>query len=470
MFKELRIENFKGFASNYEIQLAPITLIYGSNSAGKSAILESLLLLSQSIRGANINSETTMEPFVFTGKHLDLGSFQNTVNGHNLSRAIKLGLTYSKPKEDNNEIESFDISVSWDHNLKRTVLDSCIYRVSTAPENTVIFKKTDSGNGNVSVKPVEDFAIRNIAEGVDEVVKRKFFKEDEVKPCALEVMLNSEYQNSSFLPGLKVTERADNLEKIPSDEAKAIVAKEFTHSDWRRRLDLRFGSTRRSLSRIRYIGPLRKSPVRFQVLREQLSNYVGISGDDVATILYRNPDSVLKINKYLSKLEIPYEILIKRMDSDNTGTLGELISIQLVDKRSNVVLSLEDVGFGISQILPILVQLAISRHDVLVVEQPELHLHPRLQANFADLLIEAALAETSTQSIVETHSEHLVLRLQRRIRSGKIKPEDVAVYYVDVSENHGSIVTRLEVDIKGDFTSPWPHGFFPERIDEILGS
>jgi predicted ATPase len=472
MFRELRIENFKGFSSSVELDLAPITLIYGSNSAGKSAVLEALLLLSQSLRAANSNSEHVMEPFVFTGKHIDLGSFQNTVNGHNMSQAIKLGLSYGKRHHEHtpNEIESFDISVSWDHLLKRSMLDSCVYRVSTAPENTVTFKRDRSDSNNISVKPIDDSAIQNIADGIDELVKRKFFENEDIKSRAIDSVLFGEYQNWSFLPGLKTLERSENLGVLPSDEVKEMMAKEFNHRDWRLRLESRFASTRRALSSIRYIGPLRKSPTRFQVLKEQMSNYVGTSGDDVATILHRNPSSINSVNRYLEVLEIPYEVLVKRMDSDNTGTLGELIAIQLIDKRTNVVLSLEDVGFGISQVLPLLVQMAISKKNTMVVEQPELHLHPRLQANLADLLIEGAIGEQETQSIIETHSEHMILRIQRRIRAGRIKPEDVAIYYIDATDRIGSSVQRLHLDANGEFETPWPHGFFPERIDEILGS
>jgi predicted ATPase len=471
MFKELRIENFKGFSMPIELELAPITLIYGSNSAGKSAVLEALLLLSQSLRSANSNSEHLMEPFVFTGKHIDLGSFQNTVNGHNMSHPIKLGLSYSKPHHEHagDEIESFDVSVSWDHLLKRTILDSCVYKVSTAPENTVTFKRDRNELSNTSVKPIDDFATRNIADGIEELVKRKFFKDEHIEARAVESILTGDYQNWSFLPGLKSLERAENIADLPSHDAKESMAREFNHRQWRLRLESRFFSTRRALNSLRYIGPLRNSPTRFQVLKEQTSNYVGTSGDEVATILYRDPASIITVNKFLETLEIPYEVLIKRLDADNTGTLGELIAIQLIDKRSNVILSLEDVGFGISQVLPLLVQLAISKMDTVVIEQPELHLHPRLQANLADLLIEGALGNQETQSIVETHSEHMTLRIQRRIRTGRMKPKDVAIYYINASERTGSFAEKLNLDENGEFTTPWPNGFFPERIDEILG-
>lgn len=472
MFKELRIENFKGFSLPVELELAPITLVYGSNSAGKSAVLETLLLLSQSLRSANSNSEHLMEPFVFAGKHIDLGSFQNTINGHNMSQSIKLGLSYSKRHHDQieDEIESFDVSVSWDHLLRRTILDSCVYKVSTAPENTVTFKRDRNDLNNYSVKPDDDFALRNVADGIDEVVKRKFFKDEPIEARAIDSILTGDYQNWSFLPGLKSLERNENIADLPSDDVKESMAKEFNHRQWRLRLESRFFSTRRALNSLRYIGPLRNSPTRFQVLKEQTSNYVGTSGDEVATILYRDPTSIIAVNKFLEILEIPYEVLVKRMDTDNSGTLGELIAIQLIDKRSNVILSLEDVGFGISQVLPLLVQLAISKGDTVVIEQPELHLHPRLQANLADLLIDGALGNQETQSIIETHSEHMILRIQRRIRGGRISPKDVAIYYIDASDRAGSFVVKLNLDKNGDFTTPWPNGFFPERIDEILGT
>ena len=222
------------------------------------------------------------------------------------------------------------------------------------------------------------------------------------------------------------------------------------------------------MSGIRYLGPLRKFPTRIERLVEKSKVYVGREGEGVASILHRDPSIVMSVNRYMRKMGIPYELHVRKLDPDGAGTLGEIIALQLVDLRSNVILSLEDVGFGISQVLPLLVQLAISRSDLILIEQPELHLHPAIQAHFGDLLIEGISSQARNQFIIETHSEHLLLRLQRRIREGSLASSDLRVYFIDATSELGSFAQEIELDEQGEFITPWPNGFFPERLDEML--
>jgi predicted ATPase len=133
-----------------------------------------------------------------------------------------------------------------------------------------------------------------------------------------------------------------------------------------------------------------------------------------------------------------------------------------------------DVGFGIGQLLPIIVQGLLARGRVVCVEQPEIHLHPRLQAHVSDFLIKTSGAgrETDrraprTQWIVETHSEAMILRLQRRMREGAITPNDVSVLYVRPGPT-GSEIVPLRLAEDGTFIDEWPSGFFEERFDELF--
>lgn len=108
---------------------------------------------------------------------------------------------------------------------------------------------------------------------------------------------------------------------------------------------------------------------------------------------------------------------------------------------------------------------------MILVEQPETHLHPRLQARLADLFIDStSVAGRGNQLIVETHSEHVLLRVQRRIREGSLTSDDVAVIYVDQDESGVATVQRLRLDGDGDFLDEWPSGFFDDRLDELLGT
>lgn len=144
------------------------------------------------------------------------------------------------------------------------------------------------------------------------------------------------------------------------------------------------------------------------------------------------------------------------------GVLEELV---LRDVKKSTTVTHRDVGIGISQVLPVLVMAFASRGKLLAMEQPEIHLHPALQAELADVFIEAAFGGRGNTFILETHSEHLILRIMRRIREGKLRPEDVGVLFVEPL-SQGSRFTELRLDEEGDFIDEWPGGFFEESFHE----
>lgn len=149
----------------------------------------------------------------------------------------------------------------------------------------------------------------------------------------------------------------------------------------------------------------------------------------------------------------------------------------LIDQRTNTIVTHRDVGIGISQVLPVLVMAYGSREKLVAMEQPEIHLHPALQAELGDVFIESALGERRNTLILETHSEHLILRLLRRIRETSegllpkgirpIRPDDVCVVYVKPG-GAGSTVEILGITHDGDFERDWPDGFFSERAQELF--
>lgn len=162
--------------------------------------------------------------------------------------------------------------------------------------------------------------------------------------------------------------------------------------------------------------------------------------------------------------------------------------MSLLHRDSNVRHSFRDVGYGISQVIPIVAQCFAFENVTLCIEQPELHIHPRLQAELADLFIAATLDSwesdaysmdmdsenlrdiPNNQFIIETHSEHLLLRLQRRIREGVISNDDVSVLYVDSKADGTSTIQTLRLDTDGSFLDEWPGGFFEERFNEMFGA
>ena len=222
----------------------------------------------------------------------------------------------------------------------------------------------------------------------------------------------------------------------------------------------------------RYLGPLRSYPERLYKVPGVNSYLSGLRGEFTHHRLYYQPGLIHKVNDWFGRFKIPYELDVRKVG--DMAVSGEHIALVLIDRRSKTPVTLADVGFGINQVLPVIVEGADffipSEGRVLCVEQPEIHLHPRLQANLADLMIGTIRGEGEKQWIVETHSELIILRIQRRIREGKLDPSDVSVLYVDPNPDgmKGSSITQLRLDENGDFVDYWPDGFFEEGFSELM--
>ena len=264
------------------------------------------------------------------------------------------------------------------------------------------------------------------------------------------------------------------------------------------------------LRRLQYLGPLRSFPPRHLAFAEhEDANWY--AGGGYAWDVVRRDDQVREaVNGWLgsSKLKTPYKLVVRSLvavdqmgdiveakldqfrleaeepeprdmivfrdsesdaqqiiqaiDSSDADRIRELV---LVDQRTNTVVTHRDVGIGISQVLPVLVMAFGSQGKLLAMEQPEIHLHPALQAELGDVFIEAALGDRKNTFILETHSEHLILRLMRRIREGRLSPDDVGVIFVEPLAR-GSRFVELRIDEDGDFIDEWPGGFFEESFHE----
>jgi predicted ATPase len=184
-----------------------------------------------------------------------------------------------------------------------------------------------------------------------------------------------------------------------------------------------------------------------------------------------HPALVEQVNEYLARLAIPYELVVRhfRAEANNPMQPVRMGSLWLRPTGSSVTVGLDDVGYGVSQVLPQLLALA-GDSKLGLIEQPELHLHPRLQADLADLFIATTIGR-ERQLLVETHSESLLLRLQRRIREGSLDPAAIRILYVlPIRDGSQSDVIQIQLAADGSFMSEWPHGFFEERFVELFGA
>lgn len=188
-------------------------------------------------------------------------------------------------------------------------------------------------------------------------------------------------------------------------------------------------------------------------------------------------DIIPEIEAFVSAVsddEVLAERWVEEMVWERAGELQDLV---LIDKRTGTPVSHRDVGIGVSQVLPVLVSAYGLENELLAIEQPEIHLHPALQAELGDVFLESALGESGNTFLIETHSEHLLLRILRRIRETTdgelppgvpdVHPEHVAVLYVQPGREDTEVL-HIPITPDGEFERAWPNGFFAERAEELF--
>jgi predicted ATPase len=222
------------------------------------------------------------------------------------------------------------------------------------------------------------------------------------------------------------------------------------------------------LRQLFYLGPLREFPQRSYVISGQAPSDVGVRGERSAEVLWfasrtkkQRQQMLENINRWVKEFGIAKEVRLQRLGKSNQ------YQVLFVDAATDLPVNIADVGFGASQLLPIIVQgFYAPSGSVMLIEQPEIHLHPKAQATLGDLLMEVVKAG-DRQIIVETHSEHLLARIQRRIAEQKFSHEQVAIYYFEPTPD-GTKIHRLELDEYGQLVEPIPEGFFEEGWREAL--
>lgn len=210
---------------------------------------------------------------------------------------------------------------------------------------------------------------------------------------------------------------------------------------------------------INYVSPLRAHPKRYYFLdKAKINAYVDtLDGDAIAETLKENFQLKKQVNEWLEKFNLKV----------NVEHLEDIIH-KLQINQNSLDLDITDVGFGISQVLPVIIQGFLSHNDSLtLIEQPEIHLHPKMQAELADLFIDIVLPKNqkakkqkpSKYLFIETHSEYLLKRLRRRISDGTISADNVAIYLIDPDLNdEGAVVRELKIEEHGQFD--WPIDFY----------
>jgi hypothetical protein len=138
--------------------------------------------------------------------------------------------------------------------------------------------------------------------------------------------------------------------------------------------------------------------------------------------------------------------------------------IRLKDSITRITSNIIDVGYGASQVIPVISACLSNRVGPLFVEQPEIHLHPKAQGTIAELLCETSLRR---QVVIETHSVHMINRARLLVAKGRLDHKSVIINFVDRNKD-GSHVRTIPIERNGDFGSAWPGGFFDERYDDTM--
>jgi len=219
---------------------------------------------------------------------------------------------------------------------------------------------------------------------------------------------------------------------------------------------------------LRYLGPFRDAPRRSYLYPPRTPRDVGPFGGLAAEVL--GADALRGDGRLLGGVTRVFEDMLGTGPVEVESYRDGGFSVVIRDRNTSAPINLVDTGVGLGQVLSLVVQRMLDETmersgGVEVVEQPELHLHPQAHGAIADLYVDAVAAGSETRFIIETHAENVLLRIRRRVAEGRIRPEQVAVYWARDVEVDGSRLMPIHIDAEGD-VDVWPAGVFSEDFDE----
>lgn len=437
-FTSLYLENFKGFIQKEEekqcentIKIRPITLIYGPNSFGKSSILQSLLLLNQTVNEGGDYKTVCLLP---KGSTVNLGTFSDLINKNDTSKELRIDISLPF----NHYFDNENIFVKQDTSLLTKLYFSYYFKLT---KGHTILSKID-----IWAKIIDYCNTDTIVETPKKLIYTLELKSNQNNVYTIIRHYRNDIASDEVFLG--DSGQKQELKKISFFRLEEFLVEEP------------FKQIEEILQNLVYVSSFRIQPERVFIPEQNRRDYVGKNGEYTAEILY---DKELKkhINYWLKEIA-GYEL------SEDNGN-DKVKSINLNDEKTHIQkINLLDLGSGIAQVLPIITQAFKSENNTILVEEPEIHLHPKAQATLGEMFAVAAKERNNT-FVIETHSENLLLRLERLIRQGKLSKDDVSVIYVDKNEN-GSYCIPLILDDEGDITNinDVPDGFFEEGFNELF--
>jgi predicted ATPase len=444
MLTSIQIKNFKGWKDSGKVRLAPLTVIFGANSAGKSSLGHLLLALKQTVlstdrrRALHLGDKKSL---------IDLGTFADCIHGHDLKSSLEFDLAWQMPVRTRikDPLEAGRVYAG-DHLSLKVVMAA---NAAEQPEVSRIEYRMAHGG-----KETLDATFLRDSSGKLELTSRKVsFKkslgrqwplEDPEKFYRISETSRARFQNADFLADFAL-------------------------------------ETERMLQSLSYLGPLRDYPERTYAWSGNTPEDVGMKGQDTIAAILAADATGRKLNRVRkAALKCFSEFIAERLVQLGVMESFRVKPVAIGRKEYEVLLKthstaaevkLTDVGIGVSQVLPaIVLPFYCTRNSIIWMEQPEIHLHPQVQAELADVFITAIQAcedgsARNVQLIVESHSEHFLNRLQRRVAEGIIRPEDLAVHFCTRSES-ATEVEPLRLNMFGDIEN-WPANFFGNEMAEL---
>ena len=419
----LSLKDFKCF-EEVDIEFGKITLLTGANSSGKSSLIYALLGIMQ--------SRHFPEFFALNGKLVNMGGFEDVIRKGSNTKKFEISFGADLKKYitcwTNNEIKDQPQLIEWiyeNEHIKKHVIEN---ELNNKEEITLIITKKAFAERIEELK--EEFKLGiEWTDEEDEIFKNNTFIE--IKEVLDKFVIKYELEYRSSLKSMIFNEG------LPS----------FYLSDWHPDFN--------------YLGSFRLPPERTYYRRPN-SEVVGVNGEGYLDQIIEWEETNDKLfNEFLDEVRVLG--LFHNIESNKMKGGRFEFNVQVNPKSA--LSSLTDVGFGISQFLPIIVADFQLYAGCLAVSQPEIHLHPRIQATLGDYFARQ-IKKTEKQYIVETHSEYLINRLRLLIVKGELNPEDVKLYYM---ENDGDKTTTYKIELTTDGQiKNAPQGFFDTYEMDVM--
>ena len=440
MLSSWRIKNFKAWQDTGAIKLAPLTVFFGENSVGKSSLGQLLLALKQS---ADCAAKQQPLDFGDAQSLIDLGSFAQNLHQGQLDQPLEFELQWRLANE--------------------LVLQGLDAHATVRVDEL-----------RLQVSMLADQAQQPVVQAMSYSAYQHGQEQCRVSYCSTK---NTELQVQIYQP------QAQHYSLALVD---AVSPERFYQLPIAQQLDAQFINalalqTQSVLADVHALAALRAAPQRGYSWNGQAPASVGRAGESVVAALLAADAQQRQLQFAADQPELPFAqgiaYWLKQIGVASdfavrpAAAASDEYQVLLKNHAAACEVNLADLGFGVSQLLPVIVQVFYAQPNSTVwLEQPEIHLHSQVQAGLADVLIAATQAKEAGQArnvqiIVESHSEHFLNRLQRRIAEGVISHSDVALYFCSRVGTQAQIES-LDIDTYGEIAN-WPENLFGDEMTDI---